>query len=77
MPIVILPSEITIEKRAQETATLDTVTVRRMVYSGQQTLLVVTDELDTIEVPLTQQQYEGLSATLQAIFAAHLMSLAL
>lgn len=78
MTIVPLPGELTLEKQQQITETVTVVTVRRMIYTGdQQTLLVITDELGTLTVPLTQQQYTALSASLQAILVAYLQSQAI
>jgi hypothetical protein len=48
-----------------------------MVYTGNQSsIIIVTDELGTLTVPLTEQQYDGISATLQAILVAHLLAIA-
>ena len=77
MTIVALPEELLLEKQPQIAETVNAVNVRRMVYSGEQTLLVVTDELGTITVPLTPQEYASLSASMQAIFIAYLQTQAL
>ena len=77
MTIVALPSELTIVTKPETTATVDAVNVRRMVYSGDQTMLVVTDELGTLTVPLSPAEYVALSASMQAIFIAYLEAQAL
>ena len=77
MTIVALPSELTIVTKPETTATVDTVNVRRMVYSGDQTMLVVTDELGALTVPLSPAEYAALSASMQAIFIAYLEAQAL
>lgn len=76
MTIVALPSELTIVTKPETTATVDAVNVRRMVYTGNQSsIIIVTDELGTLTVPLTEQQYNGISATLQSILVAHLLAI--
>ena len=77
MTIVALPSELTIVTKPETTATVDAVNVRRMIYSGDQTMLVVTDELGALTVPLSPAEYAALSASMQAIFIAYLEAQAL
>lgn len=77
MTTVTLPQAITLEKQPQITETINSVTVRRMVHGGGLSLLVVTDELGTLDLPLTQEQYGSLSTMLQSILIAHLASQAL
>lgn len=77
MTIVALPSELTLVTRPEVTSTVTEVNVRRMVYSGDQTMLVVTDELDALTVPLSPAEYTALSASMQAIFIAYLEAQAL
>ena len=72
MTLVALPVQLTIETQAQLTETVTAVNVRRMIYSGDQTMLVVTDELGTLTVPLSPAEYAALSASMQAIFVAYL-----
>lgn len=72
MTIVALPSELTLVTRPEVTSTVTEVNVRRMIYSGDQTMLVVTDELGTLTVPLSPAEYAALSASMQAIFVAYL-----
>ncbi len=77
MTLVALPVQLTIETHPQLTETVTAVNVQRMVYTGNQSsIIIVTDELGTITVPLTEQQYDGISATLQAILVAHLLAIA-
>lgn len=72
-----LPQETTIITHPQVTASVTEITVQRMVYTGNQSsIIIVTDELGTLTVPLTEQQYNGISATLQAILVAHLLAIA-
>ncbi len=71
-----LPQETTIITQPQVTASVTEITVQRMVYTGNQSsIIIVTDELGTLTVPLTEQQYDGISATLQAILVAHLLAI--
>ena len=77
MTLVALPVQLTIETQAQLTETVTAVNVQRMIYSGDQTLLVVTDELGTLTVPLSPAEYAALSASMQAIFVAYLATQAL
>lgn len=72
MTLVALPVQLTIETQAQLTETVTAVNIRRMIYSGDQTMLVVTDELGTLTVPLSPAEYAALSASMQAIFVAYL-----
>lgn len=72
MTLVALPVQLTIETQAQLTETVTAVNVRRMIYSGDQTMLVVTDELGTLTVPLSPAEYAALSASMQAILVAYL-----
>lgn len=77
MTLVALPVQLTIETQPQVTASVTEITVQRMVYTGNQSsIIIVTDELGTLTVPLTEQQYDGISATLQAILVAHLLAIA-
>lgn len=77
MTIVALPSELTLVTRPEVTSTVTEVNVRRMIYSGDQTMLVVTDELGALTVPLSPAEYAALSASMQAIFIAYLEAQAL
>lgn len=77
MTLVALPVQLTIETQAQLTETVTAVNVRRMIYSGDQTMLVVTDELGTLTVPLSPAEYAALSASMQAIFVAYLATQAI
>lgn len=77
MTLVALPVQLTIETQAQLTETVTAVNIRRMIYSGDQTMLVVTDELGTLTVPLSPAEYAALSASMQAIFIAYLEAQAL
>lgn len=71
-----LPQETTIITQPQVTAAVTEITVQRMVYTGNQSsIIIVTDELGTLTVPLTEQQYNGISATLQSILVAHLLAI--
>lgn len=74
--VIPLPSETTIVTQPEVSATVTEITVRRMIYSDQQSIQVVTDELETFTVPLTEEQYDGLSDVLQAILVAYLTSIA-
>ena len=71
-----LPQDTTIITQPQVTASVTEITVQRMVYTGNQSsIIIVTDELGTLTVPLTEQQYNGISATLQSILVAHLLAI--
>lgn len=71
-----LPQETTIITQPEVSKTITEITVQRMIYTGnQQNIIIVTDELGTITVPLTEQQYDGISATLQSILVAHLLAI--
>ena len=71
-----LPQETTIITQPQVPASVTEITVQRMVYTGNQSsIIIVTDELGTLTVPLTEQQYNGISATLQSILVAHLLAI--
>ncbi len=72
-----LPQNTTIVTHPEVSKTITEITVQRMVYTGNQSsIIIVTNELGTLTVPLTEQQYDGISATLQAILVAHLLAIA-
>ena len=71
-----LPQETTIVTQPQVSVAITSVTVQRMIYTGdQQSVIIVTNEIGTLTVPLTEQQYDNISAALQAVLIAHLVAI--
>lgn len=77
MPTLVpIGQEVTVVTKPEEMVTTDTVTVYRTIHTaGNLSATFVTRELDAVEVPLTQMEYDALSATLQGILAAYLISI--